>query len=151
MPSDDELLTRLRDLLADDDPVPPEVFAAAEHSHTWRGVAGSDLDAELAALVADSLLALESVRGDEPRLLTYRSGTRTVELEVDDADGRIRVTGQLVPPTPARVRAERPDGRVETEAGRLGRFAFDDLPSGPTRFVCTPPGEHPVRTEWTVL
>lgn len=160
MPPEDELLARLRELLAGDDPVPPEVFAAAENSHSWYGVSASDLDAELAGLVADSLLALETVRGAEPRLLTYRAGTRTVELEVSDADGRLRVVGQLVPPSAARVRAEwggttggesRPDGGVEAEAGRLGRFTFDDLPPGPTRFVCTLPGGAPVRTEWTVL
>jgi hypothetical protein len=151
VPSDDELLARLGRLLAADDPVPPGVLSAAMNSHSWYGVSTSDLDAEVAALVADSLLSLESVRGTEPRLLTYRATTRMVELEVSEAEGRLRVIGQLVPPIVARVRAERPDGGVEIEAGRLGRFTFDDLPPGPTRFVCTPPGGVPVRTEWTVL
>ena len=151
MSPDDELLARLRELLTGDDAVPPEVVAAAQDSHAWYGVSASDLDTELAGLIADSLLALESVRGPEPRLLTYRATTRTVELEVSDADGRLQIVGQLVPPTAARVRAERPDGGVETEAGRLGRFTFDDLPPGPTRFVCTLPSGVPVRTEWTVL
>src|SRR5258706_462789 len=45
VPSDDELVVRLRGLFADD-PVPPEVVAAAENSHSWYGVARSDLDAE---------------------------------------------------------------------------------------------------------
>jgi hypothetical protein len=44
-----------------------------------------------------------------------------VELEVSDADSRLRVVGQLVPPTAPRVGAERPDGGVEAEAGRLSR------------------------------
>jgi hypothetical protein len=151
VPSDDELMIRLRDVLAGDDPVPPEVVAAAERSHSWYGVSATDLDQELAALVADSLLATEVVRGESTRLLTYRAGTRTVELEVDETDGRLRIAGQLVPPTAARVRAQWPDGGVDTEAGRLGRFTFDGLPAGPIRFVCTPPGGSPVRTEWTVL
>jgi hypothetical protein len=151
--SPDDLLARLRGLLSGDDPVPPDVLAAAEASHSWHGVSWSDLDAELAGLVADSLLATAAVRdgADSARLLTYRSGTRTVELEVSEHAGRLRIVGQLLPPTAARVRAERPDGGAETEAGRPGRFTFEDLPPGPTRFVCTPPGSAPVHTEWTVL
>ncbi len=146
MPTDEDLLARLRALLADDDPVPPEVVAAAQESHSWY-----DLDAELARLIADSLLAAESVRGDSTRLLTYRAGTRTIELEVSESAGRLRILGQLMPPTPARVRAEQPRGGTEVEAGPLGRFTFEDLRPGPTRFVSTSPGDRPIYTEWTVL
>ncbi len=148
MPPDEDLLASLRGLLADDDPVPPEVVAAAEDSHVWY-----DVDAELALLVADSLLAAEAVRGDSARLLTFRAGTVTLEVEVEVSGpaGRLRILGQLMPPTQARVRAEQPDGGAEVAAGPLGRFTFENLPPGPTRFVSTPAGDRPVYTEWTVL
>ena len=146
MSPDEDLLARLRGLLADDDPVPPEVLAAAGDSHAWL-----DIDAELARLVADSLLVAETVRGDTARLLTYRAGTLTVEVEVSESAGRLRILGQLMPPTPARIRAEQPDGRTEVEAGPLGRFTFENLRPGPTRFVSTLPGDRPVYSEWTVL
>jgi hypothetical protein len=144
-PTDDELLARLAVELAGDDPVPPLVLAGARDSFAWRTV-----DAELARLVADSLLATVDVRGDEPRLLTYQAGDVVVELEVTEVDGRVSVAGQLVPPTPARVRVEQPGGVVEVDADRFGRFTVGGLNRGPTRFVCT--GDEPLAlTEWTLL
>jgi hypothetical protein len=146
VPAEDELLARLRGLLTGDDPVPPEVVAAAEDSHSWYAI-----DEELARLVADSLLATDAVRGDSARLLTYRAGARTVEIEVSESAGRLRILGQLLPPAQARVRAEQPGTGVEVAAGPLGRFTIENLPPGPTRFVCAPAANPPVCTEWTVL
>ena len=144
-PPDDELLARLAAELADDDPVPPLVLAGARDSLAWRTV-----DAELARLVADSLLATADVRGDETRLLTYQAGAVVVELEVTEVDGRVSVAGQLVPPAPARIRVEQPGGVVEVDADRFGRFTVEGLNPGPTRFACT--GDGPLAlTEWTLL
>lgn len=146
MSSDDDLLARLEALLADDDPPPAAVVAAARDSYRWR-----DIDAELASLTADSLLAAEAVRGEQARLLTYRAGGITIEVEVTESAGRLRVLGQLVPPRAARVRIEQPQRAVEADVRELGRFRAEELPPGPTRFVCTPAGASPVRTEWTIL
>ena len=144
-PTDDELSARLATELAGDDPVPPLVLAGARDSLAWRTV-----DAQLARLVADSLLATADVRGDEARLLTYQAGDVVVELEVTEVDGRVSVAGQLVPPAPALVRAEQPGGVVEVDADRFGRFTIGDLNRGPTRFVCG--GDEPLAlTEWTLL
>ncbi len=148
--TDEQLLDRLRGVLARVDPVPAVVVESARDSYGWR-----TLDAELARLVADSLLATASVRGSAARLLTYHAGDLTIEVEVTEIAGRLRVLGQVVPPQAARVLAEpgTPGGHsTEVSADPLGRFTFSDLPPGPTRFRCAREGDAPpVQTEWTVL
>lgn len=142
---DDALAEELRQLLRRVDPVPPEVVDAARVSIGWR-----TLEADLADLISDSLLTTADVRGGEqPRLLSFQAGDRIVEIEVSALDGRLRILGQLVPVQPARVRVEQPTGAVEVVADQLGRFAIEDLPVGPTRFVCQPldPAGEPVGTE----
>lgn len=151
-PDDDALAGEVGELLRRSDPVPPEVVATARASFGWQA-----LDAELARLTADSLLAAADVRGEPARLLSYQAGERTIEVEVTNQDGRLRILGQLVPLQPARVRAEQPAGTVEATADQLGRFAIRDLPPGPTRFACQPlgPAGEPVGaelvSEWQVL
>lgn len=150
-PRDAGLLAQLRPLLEADDPVPPEVVAAARAASTWRRI-----DEELAELVEDSIGVAAGVRGGAARLLTYQLGTLTIELEVSTSGGTLRLLGQVVPPQPARIRAEQGGGAVTAVADHLGRFRVDGLASGPTRLVCTPVGPDgapgtPVRTEWTIL
>jgi hypothetical protein len=145
--TDDDLLARLRAMFATADPVPPLVMAAARDGYGWR-----TLDAEIARLIADSLLATAQVRGGAARLLTYHAGDLTIEVEVTEIAGRLRVLGQVVPPQAAQVRADQQSGSVEASADQLGRFTFGDLAPGPTRFRCTREGGVPVvHTEWTVL
>lgn len=147
----------LERLLREFDPVPAIVLDAARAGFGWRS-----LDWELAQLTADSLLVGADVRGEQPRLLTYQAGERAIEVEVSDLGGRLRILGQLVPPQPARVRADQPgtgagQDPVEVLADPLGRFAIRDLPPGPTRLVCQPlgpdgePAGPEVHSEWLVL
>jgi hypothetical protein len=151
---EEQLPGELRRLLRAADPVPAQVVEAARSSYGWR-----TLEWELARLTADSLLVGADVRGEQPRLLTYQAGDRTIEVEVSDLGGRLRVLGQLVPPQAARVRADQPaaTGRAEVVADALGQFTIRGLPPGPTRFVCQPvgPGGEPegaeVHSEWLVL
>jgi hypothetical protein len=147
-PPDAVLITRLRPLLEADDPVPPEVVAAARAASTWRTI-----DEELAELADDSVGTPAGVRGGAARLLTYRAGDLTVELEVSTADGALRILGQVVPPQAMRVRIEQVGPAVEATADDLGRFRAGGLAPGPTRLVCTPvtPGGVPVHTQWTLL
>lgn len=146
MLSDDELLGRLRDLLAGDDPVPAEVVAAARDIHSWPSI-----DAEIARLVEDSLLSAAEVRGDAARLLTYQADAVSLEIEVTESAGRLQILGQVMPPNAARIRVEQPGDGVDATVGDRGRFTAENLRPGPTRFICTLGEQAPVRTEWTLL
>jgi hypothetical protein len=145
-PPDAVLLDRLRPLVDAEDPVPPEVLAAARASSTWRRV-----DEELAELTADSLDLAAGVRGGAARLLTFEAGGLTIEVEVSADGAGLRVLGQVVPPQVARVRIEQPGGATDATADALGRFRATGVMSGSARFVCVPTGGVPVRTGWTVL
>jgi hypothetical protein len=149
--ADDTLLAQVSGLFARVDPVPPLVLEAARDSFGWRTI-----DADLARLIADSLLATTRVRGSAARLLTYHAGDLTIEVEVTEVGGRLRVLGQVVPPQAARVQADQQgsagERTAEVGADALGRFTFSDLLPGPTRFRCSREGDAPpVHTEWTVL
>lgn len=151
-PADAALLDRLRPLVEEDDPVPPEVTAAAKAASTWRRIDEELAElGELAGLTGDSLSLAAGVRGGATRLLTYEAGDLTVEIEVSTDDSRIRVLGQVVPAGVVLVRVEQPARAVEVSTDELGRFRATGLADGPTRLVLTPPGAAPVRTQWTLL
>ncbi|WP_309485563.1 metallophosphoesterase, partial [Streptomyces sp. WELS2] len=78
------------------DPVPAELLQSALDAFALH-----DLDARLAELTFDSLVDALPVRGamDPPRMLTFRAGEVTVDVEVT-GDGLI---GQLLPPQSARI------------------------------------------------
>ena len=143
------LLRELGALLARADPVPGPVLEAARLALGWRTV-----DAELAALVADSLgaegdLALVRSQGT-PRLLSFEGPGLAIELEVIADDRRRRLIGQLLPASGGRVQIEHAGGVVAVEADERGRFGAGELLPGPLRLRVTPAGrELTVHTEWT--
>jgi hypothetical protein len=144
----DELWEDLVGLAARADPVPPLVLQAANESLRWR-----DPDTALAELVADSAVSGTPVGvrgGRQPRLLTFSTDTLTIEVEASDVDTTIRLVGQLVPPTAARVRVDHRDGVVEVDADDLGRFIASGVTPGPVRLSCTE-GSVTTRTAWTLL
>ncbi|MEU8473396.1 hypothetical protein AB0F30_36990 [Streptomyces sp. NPDC029006] len=123
------------------DPVPAELLQSALDAYALH-----DLDARLAELTFDSLVDALPVRGgtDAPRMLTFRAGEVTVDVEVT-ADGLI---GQVLPPQPARIevlggpRAPRP-----VAADTLGRFTSDTRPAGPFALRLRA-GAEVIVTEW---
>jgi hypothetical protein len=134
--NDEVLLDLLTQVLDEADPVPVEAIAAAK---VIAGLQG--LEAELAALVADSVLDEEVVlfRHD---VTMSRQGERsdrmasfaTPQLEVDielHGDGR-SVIGALHPPVEVVVDLETADGTVTTTSDELGRFVLESGP-GPCR------------------
>jgi hypothetical protein len=139
---DAELLEEeLRQAAAVLDPVPAQLQQIAVDAYALH-----DLDARVAELTFDSLVDALPVRGagDVPRMLTFRAGEVTVDVEVT-AQG---LMGQVLPPQPARIEVlggPRPGSPLT--ADDLGRFTGDAPPSGPFALRLRTGGDVVV-TEW---
>nr|WP_318205927.1 hypothetical protein [Streptomyces sp. SCL15-4] len=122
----DELLAEeLRQAAAVWDPVPPELVQSALDAFALH-----DLDARLAELAFDSLVDALPVRGalDPPRMLTFRAGELTVDVEVTGDE----LIGQLLPPQSARIELLGGPGHVRPlTTDSLGRFTGDRPSTGP--------------------
>ncbi|MEU6769899.1 hypothetical protein [Streptomyces sp. NPDC046759] len=115
----------LRQAAAVLDPVPEALRQLALDAYALH-----DLDARIAELTFDSLMDAVPVRGvpDAPRMLTFRAGEVTVDVEVTE-DG---LTGQVLPPQPARIEVLGGPQTVHPVAvDTLGRFTSDTPPAGP--------------------
>lgn len=144
---DDQLADALSRVFAAIDPVPAHVDAAARAAFTWRTI-----DAELAELAFDSAEQALGVRSaDVNRQVTFRSASAEIELMITDAGPR-HLVGQLVPPLIADIDLVN-DGTTSTvTSDHLGRFTFEDLPSGPSRLVVRDASGSPiVQTDWLLL
>jgi hypothetical protein len=138
----EDLSAELRALLAAADPVPDAAMAAARAAIGWR-----DVDSELAALVSDTAAdqELAHVRGGPPRILLFRAGDLTVDLEVSADRGQagqetVRLLGQLDPPGAAAVIVQSAAGSVHATADDQGRFSVQ-APAGERLRVVIEPGE----------
>ncbi|MFE6282269.1 hypothetical protein [Streptomyces sp. NPDC057877] len=125
------------------DPVPPELRRTAVEAYTLH-----DLDARLAELTFDSLVDAIPVRGvtDPPRMLTFRTGELTVDVEVT-SEG---LMGQVLPPQPARIEVlggARVAAPPALTADDMGRFTSDIPPAGPFALRLRT-GAEVVVTEW---
>ncbi|MGD9704327.1 MAG: hypothetical protein AB7Q42_21630 [Acidimicrobiia bacterium] len=148
------LLDALRAALNTTDAVPAEVVAAAKAGFTWRTI-----DAELAELSYDSLLATElaGTRGSvDTRTLSFEFGPIGIEIEVED-DGRSRrLVGQVAPGVPESIEIHHVDG-VEpllTVPDQHGRFRFAAIERGPVRLLLRfAPANGPAMllTEWVTI
>ena len=120
--SNDDLGAALHSLLAAVDPVPEAARQAANSAIGWR-----NLDSELAQLTSDTAAErdLAHLRGQPPRLLTFRSGATTIDLEVSTDNGAVRLLGQLDPAAAATVTVQSAAGSVTAEADARGRFSVD--------------------------
>jgi hypothetical protein len=145
--SEDHMITEIGMMLEQADPVPDMVTEYAKAGYGWR-----DLDAELAELVFDSAEAgLVGVRGsDTTRQMTFRAPGVEIEVEVLSTEGR-RIIGQLVPPQELTVELRHGDQAIETTSDSLGRFRFDDVPTGPVSLRCRIGEGHTIRTDWMLL
>jgi len=154
-PDDDEahLEEELRELAARLDPVPGRLVLAAVDAYAWRTV-----DADLAELVFDSLADQDEaapVRGHQrERLLSFRSGGLTIEIEVTADGSSRRLIGQLIPPQRAAVEIRHQDVVVTLAADLFGRFMAEALPAGPVSLRCSPADgqdRSPVVTDWVPI
>jgi hypothetical protein len=150
-------LDNLRRIVRDVDPVPDEVFAAARAAIITR-----ELDAELAALVADSAAMEDELRFDpvrtasteaaDTRLLSFDGGGVRVELEVSGPADQLMVVGQVTGAADRGCVLEQADGRVhDVELDSLGRFLITGVTSGPARLRCRSASGGRVSTHWVWL
>ncbi|MFB7508517.1 hypothetical protein [Streptomyces broussonetiae] len=131
----------LRQAAAVLDPVPDALRQLALEAFALH-----DLDAEIAELAFDSLVDALPVRGvtDPPRMLTFRAGEVTVDVEVTE-DGLI---GQVLPPASARIEVlGGPQTARPVTVDPLGRFASDTPPAGPFALRLRT-GAEVIVTEW---
>ncbi|WP_391648551.1 hypothetical protein [Streptomyces violarus] len=131
----------LRQAAAVLDPVPAELQQVAVDAYALH-----DLDARVAELTFDSLVDALPVRGvtDPPRMLTFRAGEVTVDVEVTTHG----LLGQVLPPQPARIEVlggPRPGSTLT--ADDLGRFTGDVPLTGPFALRLRAGGDVVV-TEW---
>jgi hypothetical protein len=152
-PDDAWLEEELRGLAARLEPVPDRLVQAAVDAYAWRTV-----DADLAELVFDSLADQDEaalVRGpQQERLLSFRAGGLTIEVEVTAAGPSRRLIGQLVPPQRAEVQIRHQDEVVTLITDEFGRFIAESLPAGPVSLRCGPADQahrSPVVTDWVPI
>lgn len=145
--SEDELLELVGRAFDAGDPVPPTVTEYAKAGFGWRS-----LDAQLAELVYDSATQeLAGVRSDsETRQMTFRAPGVEIEVAVVGEHTR-RIVGQLVPPQQARIELRHDSDRQATESDSLGRFTFDEVPTGPISLRCELEGDQSVQTDWLIV
>ncbi|MGW2823987.1 hypothetical protein ACWC24_23780 [Streptomyces sp. NPDC001443] len=140
-PDCDRLEDELRRAAAVLDPVPGELYRIAMEAFALR-----DLDARIAELTFDSLTDAIPVRGvaDPPRMLTFRTGELSVDVEVT-SEG---LMGQVLPPQTARIEVlSGPRTAAPLIADDLGRFICDAPPAGPFALRLRT-GAEVVVTEW---
>ena len=148
-PAHEALLTRLRSVVAEADPVPDLVRDSAYAAFAMRAV-----DAELVALVRDSLVDdVVGVRAADTdvRLLSFESGEVSVELEVTAYDDQRALLGQVTGALAGTVRVETAAGSRDVELDELGRFVAEDLSAGRVRLHLTAESGRAVTTSWVTI
>jgi hypothetical protein len=141
----EEIVERLRRAIAEQDPVPDAVVAAARASLTWLTI-----DAELARLVEDSSMAAAGIRAiAQPVILTFDSGSVIVTLEITSEDDLRQITGHTDGGFASLLVRHR-DGEQPSEVDAHGRFRVDRVPAGPVSLVFRSADQsvRPFTTEW---
>jgi hypothetical protein len=131
---DEQLLAELKGVLAQVDPVPGHVTAAARAALGWR-----TLDEDLADLLYDSSEELEpvGVRGeDQPRMLSFRGPSLGLDVEISGSGADRTLTGQVLPAGPAQIVVRHTTGALELEADARGRFVAAGVPAGTVSLSC---------------
>lgn len=147
---DEGLLAALHEMLGQQGAPPGWSVELAKGSYGLRAI-----DAELAALTSDSedAAAKSLLRADSgPRLVVFDAEALSVEIEIEPGDraGRWQLVGQLTPSGAARIQLRR-GSQAEpawVDADEWGRFAADDLRSGPLSLICVRQGHAAAATAW---
>lgn len=146
MTTDDELMDRLRRIAADVDAAPDLVTESARAAFATR-----HLDDELAELLHDSdLTPSQGVRyvHPGPRLLSFEVGEVSLEIQIDEVQGRLAVRGIAVGAVgDAEIETTTTGSRTAPIDDR-GWFRVQDLPSEPLRVRVHTADGKAVTTGW---
>jgi len=144
----DQFELKLRAVTSEADPVPEAVLDAATAAFALR-----TLDAELAELVADSLVddAAVVTRAvvSDVRMLSFACGDVSVEVDVetDPSSGSLRLQGIAIGAA-GDVVIVRATTRSSVPLADGGRFDAGSVEPGPLRLELTTPDGHRVTTAW---
>jgi hypothetical protein len=152
----DPLLDELRNLFAQDDPIPPVVTQTARAALGWRR-----LDADLAELLSDSSLDTEALAlargaGTALRSVSFSAGPLTIDVEIHGEGADRTVLGQLSLPVQARIELHTTDeaATTATESDKLGRFRLKLPAASSIRLrvaIGDPDGPNWIETSWVPL
>lgn len=148
--SDDDLIDRLRRIVAEADPVPEALLSAARAAFALR-----DIDARVAELVRDSAVdapvnAMRAARGEDARMLSFEAGDTVIECEVLVRAGGRDVRGQLSGGAALSVEAQVAGlPAVGAQVAAHGFFSVRGLPRGPFRLRCRMADGATLVTSWT--
>jgi len=141
--SDAIVLSMIADLYSYLDPVPADLVDRLQFSITLDA-----LNAELAELqqLPEAALASRAEQASVVKTLTFTSDSLTTMVAISpDGPDRVRIDGWIAPGAEAIVELHQGALTREVSADADGRFVFEDVAHGLTRFVVRPaePAAHP--------
>lgn len=139
--SDAIVLSMIADLYDLLDPVPSDLVDRLQFSITLDA-----LNAELAELQQQPALAFRGEQTSTVNTLTFTSDSLTTMVAISpDGPDRVRIDGWIAPGAGAVVELHQGAFTRRVSADADGRFAFEDVAHGLTRFVVSAadPGAHP--------
>lgn len=131
--ADVTILQRLAALHSSIDPVPDDLVERIQFE-----ISLDSLNAELAELQQLPMeeLAARGAGSDEVTTLTFNTDRLTTMISVTGTGAdTVRIDGWLAPGASARIELRQVGGQWETDADSDGRFVFEDVPPGLSRFV----------------
>jgi hypothetical protein len=137
------VLSMIADLYELVDPVPAELVDRLQFNITLDA-----LNAELAELqqLAEPALAFRGEQANVVNTLTFTSDSLTTMVAISpDGPDRVRIDGWIAPGAEAVVELHQGALTRRVPADADGRFVFEDVAHGLTRFVINAarPGDHP--------
>lgn len=146
MSDDDELMSDLRRISSQVDPVPEIVIDNACAALSTRRI-----DEELADLLLDSAAESDQIRGDQEhvRLLSFQLAGFSLEIQVEYTDERVSLRG-LVDGLPGEVDLELGGEHRRLTVDADGGFTAQ-LPRGAARFRLRAHDGRLVTTRWVLL
>lgn len=136
---DDAVMQRIATLYSAADPVPPHLA-----DELIFAISLEAMHAELASLVEPDLAMASARSGNaaqptEVKTLTFSSDSLTTMVTISVAGpDRVRIDGWAAPGGGATVELRQGPDSLFAVADEDGRFVFEDVPHGMTRFVVRP-------------